>query len=795
MVCRQWIRRNFGVSALQGIRVIELANDVSAAYCAKQFAQWGADVVCAEPSGGTPLRTRHPAVGDSRGDLHSMAWTWLATNKRLIPLDGLSSLIDHADVLVTDSTAIDFEEAGMSFSDLRDRNPGLIIVMLSHFGSDGPYADFQGSELVVEALSGYLCLNGESDKSPLQSPGHITGYTIGVNSFVGALAALIKRQRTGQGDLVEICGMETLAMMVPSLKVQYSGKDTVREGGTVAGVRMFPSSDGFVCFIPIIERMKGIIGDVLEIPEDDWPRDQFEGSYADRVQKAVSFLPQYTLKKSTEEIFQAFEERGIVCGKVTSPSQLLMDPQLKARNFFHQFDHPKLGPLAMAGAAASLSGLQITEPAHAVPVAPAEISWARDGTAEAHISPDHTRPLEGLQLLDLTQAWIGPFAAMLLADLGAQTLKLESHKRPDVWRQTSPNPEALTNIDAALVNSSDNYNSVNRNKKNLCLDLKSDEGKELFHRLVAESDVVMENYTPKVMDNFGLGYDTLKSIRPDIVMTSFCGFGKTGPLAEFKTNGSAIETLAGWDYFHRYPGGDPVEMGFYQADPISGFHMAALTLLAVFHRNETGEGQAIDGSMLEASTSYIGDLILAAQVEGDDVQTGNINADAILNGVFPCAGEDCWISITLKDDSAWQALSGIDGAPVNLETIEADMAAWTASQDANDLMEALQAAGIAAGVVRGVEEGLTDPHLTARDWFNTMQHADLGTHKYNGFPWRFESTELKAHLPPPRLGEHSEELLRDRLGLSPDAIADLKEKDVTGSVMLKSEQRPPIQRF
>jgi len=313
---------------------------------------------------------------------------------------------------------------------------------------------------------------------------------------------------------------------------------------------------------------------------------------------------------------------------------------------------------------------------------------------------------------------------------------------------------------------------------------------------VVEADVVAENYTPRVMRQFGLDYDALARLRPDLVMVSFSGFGKSGYLSEMKANGSSIEALAGWDFLHRYPGGPPVLMGFYQADPICGLQMAALTLAALIRRERTGEGEAIDGAMFDAAVGYLGDALLAAQLECEAPQVGNRNPDNAPAGVYPAKGDDRWIAIEVPDDATWRALAAVVGAPLDgpgfdalaarraaHDRIDAHLAAWTQGFEADELMRRLQAAGVPAGVVRGQAEALADPQLAATGWFKTMTHPDLGSHQYNGFPWRFASRRLVAALPPPRLGEHSALLLHEKLGLDQLEIDALMAKAVSGAVL------------
>jgi crotonobetainyl-CoA:carnitine CoA-transferase CaiB-like acyl-CoA transferase len=789
-----------GAPPLAGIRVVELCTQIAGAYCGRQFALWGADVLMPESQDTpSPLRRLAPIV-PSTGD--SLTWQYIAAGKRTATLESLApttealtALLSRAHVLITDARGECLEPWGIDLETLHARLPHLVIASVSPFGHDGPYARLHSSELIVQALSGYASLNGSSDGPPLKAPAHILAYAAGVAAFVAAAAGLFDALATGTGHLIESAELDSITAILPLLRSEYTGVHSKREGGPGTGVRAFPCCDGFVTFMPPTVRQRADYGAVLDIHDDVWPESVPGASREQRRDQLIAFLAERTKPKTRDHVFYGLLKRGIVCGKVAAPEDLIGDAHLEARGFFDAMIHPRLGRLRVAGAPARMTR---TPPAPPAPAPDAAAPLDLDALGWTPVSAHHRtasrpgrprrRPLEGVRLLDLTQAWIGPFAAMLLADLGADTIKIEAHRRPDVWRQWSANPVPLANVSADEVNASPNYNSVNRNKRSLCLDLKADAGRELFLRLVAQSDLLMENYTPRVMGRFGLDYETLAAVNPALVMTSFSGYGKTGPLADFKANGTSIEAMAGWDHFHRYPDGEPMVMGFYQADAISGLQMAAATLVALVHQRRTGDGQAIDGSMYEAAAGYIGEALLEAHFGLQQTCIGNGDPDHVLSGIYPCRGEDQWIAITIRDDAQLQQLRIIAGphAP-QFQEGRADtwIANWTATEDAGDLMSELQRAGIPAAVVRSTEAIFECEHLAARTWFRTIEHPDLGRHRYNGHPWRFANVLVPPDLPPPRLGEDSRALLTERLGLSTTEIDRLEAEDVTGSVIAK----------
>ena len=540
---------------LDGVRVLELADGVAAAYCGRQFALWGADVVVLEAEGGSPFRRMGPCFETETGaGPESLLWQAVAANKRAISLshacphaEGLLDLLGRADVLVTDWDAGDFDRWGLSLADLRERLPGLVLVSVSSFGLDGPYAGLVGSELVVQALSGYAGLNGEKGRAPLKAPGHILGYTCGVSAFVAALAALISRLDTGRGRLVEASELETIAAILPLLRIEYTGVHPERDGGPSTVVRTHRCRDGWVTFIPPPEDQLGDYGAVLGVEDEEWPQPVEGENPITRTRRLLPFLARRVRDKTTDEVFHGLLERRIVCGKVVEPAELLADEHLAARGFFRTLHYPQVGELPFAGPAARLGLTDAAPPAPAPAVRermdPSTLDW-RPVEPQAGVEEDSgSLPLAGVEIVDLTQAWIGPFATMLLADLGASVIKIESHRRPDVWRRWLASPVPMVNPPRDLVNSSPNYNSVNRNKRSLCLDLKTEEGRDLLRRLADDADVVMENFTPRVMERFGLEWPELSKGNPGLVMTSWSGFGKTGPLSDYKANGTSIVAL------------------------------------------------------------------------------------------------------------------------------------------------------------------------------------------------------------------------------------------------------------
>lgn len=790
--------------ALAHLDVVELADDVPAAWCGRQFAQWGARVTIVELPGGTPLRRAAPLV-ERGGAVVSAMWECVAVCKQAVACGddadaraALRARIAAADVLVTDFTPARLAALGIGLDVLEREASGTVVVHVSPFGLSGPYADWSGSDLVVQALSGYLSINGEPGREPLLACANVMRGAVGVAAFVGALAALHR----GGGELVEVAALEAIGSIVPFTRSQLERRPEPRTGGASTGVRIYPFGDGHLSIRLIDEPAFAKLKRVAGIRDEDVPPALRTPAGREDHAALGAWLERATAGLAVDDAFVRLLEEPPPVGLFKEVPQVLADPHLAATGFFSHVPHPQAGELPIAGPAARLSATPARPPRPAP--SPATLPITADAPPRRRHRPSRGGlPLAGIRIVDLTQAWIGPYASMLLADLGAQVIKVESHTRPDIWRAaTRPaHSPGVANPRAHIVNTNPNFISVNRNKPELALDFRHERARELCRALVAKADIVMENYTPRVLERFGLGYQRLRQVRPDIIVTSFSGYGAEGPYADYKANGTTIEAIAGWDALFGYAGGPPMVVGFYQADAITGLQMAALTLVALVHRDRTGNGQRIEGSMFEAAVGYIGDELIASALGATTPRRGNRRDDLVPHGAFPCAGDDRHVAIAVGSDREWAALVQASGDPVlaaarwathagrraDADALEHALAAWTRRHRAEDVQARLQAAGVAAGVVASTFDALADPHLRARHWFQPIFHPDIGVTDFAGTPWRFRSSTFAAHTPPPRLGEHSRAILARELGLADAEIDALESAGVTGSVLARDD--------
>ena len=339
-------------------------------------------------------------------------------------------------------------------------------------------------------------------------------------------------------------------------------------------------------------------------------------------------------------------------------------------------------------------------------------------------------------------------------------------------------------------------NDLARNKYDITLELDTAEGLALLRRLIAISDVVVENYSPRVMPKFGLDYPRLRELNPQIILCSMPGYGSQGPYRTFISYGTNVDPAAGLASLMGYPGETPHMSGNAYPDPVAGLFAVGAILTALYHQRQTGQGQYIDLSQAEATTALLGELSLGTRLNGEvPPRIGNRHPRKAPHGCYPCRGDDKWVAIAVGSDDEWRALQRVLGHPAWCDTphfaslpgrlqhhdeLDHHIAAWTGEQEAYHVMHTLQKAGVPAGVVVNAEELVNEPQLQARDFFWEIDHPEAGRLRYAGQPVRLSETPARCYRPAPCLGQHNDDVLSGLLGLSADERAALRDKGVIG---------------
>jgi crotonobetainyl-CoA:carnitine CoA-transferase CaiB-like acyl-CoA transferase len=401
-------------------------------------------------------------------------------------------------------------------------------------------------------------------------------------------------------------------------------------------------------------------------------------------------------------------------------------------------------------------------------------------------------PLEGIRIVDFTAYWAGPLPTAIMADLGAEVIKVESIQRPDQFRIV-----AVSGDPAEVYELSPPFNATNRNKLDLTLDLARPDGVRLFKELVRVSDAVVQNYSPRVMPQLGLSYEVLREVNPAIVMTSVSGFGQEGPWRDYVSFAAIGEALSGISGLSGYTGEGALIHGVGVSDPFAGYLAAFSTLAAVHHARATGEGQHVDVSQLEASMQYIADALIEFEFTGRPRARATCDDSAMApHAAFPTRGEDAWLALSVATEQQWQALVAAMDAPEwtsdgqfatpllrqrNRAALNERVAQWTARFDRHELARDLQARGVPAAPVLAPSDLLKDPALEAAGFFQYVDHPIAGRHPYPSFPARIDGEHPPIRKVGPILGGDNRYVLAKILGLGDAEIARLEADRIIGT--------------
>jgi crotonobetainyl-CoA:carnitine CoA-transferase CaiB-like acyl-CoA transferase len=425
-------------------------------------------------------------------------------------------------------------------------------------------------------------------------------------------------------------------------------------------------------------------------------------------------------------------------------------------------------------------------------------------------------PLSGVRVLDFTVVWAGPYATMMLADWGAEVIRVESLQHfPSTTRGLVPRPPAamLANATHLLAGFPDwqpgeqpwnrhpMFNCHARNKLSMTVNLTCPEGQALVRRLVTMSDVIIENNAAGVMAKLGLDYDTVRALKADSIYLSMPSFGCSGPYRAFQGFGSNVEALCGFTAVRGYSDMPlSANTAVYYMDTASGPGGAFAVLCALHYRRRTGKGQFIDFAQAENMLPHLGEYFMEAAMHGrDSMPIGNRHPTMAPHGCYPCQGDDRWLVVAVATDAEWQRLchalgdpewathpqfSTLAGRLQHQDTLDRCLATWTSTQEARAAMEYLQAHGIAAGMVFFESDAYDDAQLQSRGFFETVTHRECGTHRYPGMLWKMSHTPGMIRSPACCLGEHNDYVYRELLGLSDEAIERLRQAGHIGTTYI-----------
>ena len=786
------------MTILSGLHVIEISGNGAAAMAGKHLADWGAQVTILEPAEGTPLRNEPPYY-EKDGVQKSATWQWLSRGKtavraghgaRLTAADAVE-LCERADVLLVENEMA-LPVLGLKPSQVRPRFEGkTTCVLISPFATDGPYAHYAATDLGVAALSGWLGGLGDPSREPFSIGRGLTARISGLFALVATLIGLRHVRQGGAPQFVDLSAQAVAASMISAPWLAYSMLDIKPERrGSSWPMGVMECADGYIGCPPLTaghwEMLCQLMGleDILELPEGRNPsyRAKHGAELYERVKPWLN-------ARTRAEIFEEAQAWRLPAAPVQTIADRLACPQLEARNFWSSADIDGK-TVKVPRVTYAIEGL--------TPVERGALQEAE--TVEATATPAAKTgdsapalPFAGIRVLDLTAFWSGPYATMLLGALGADVIKVESIQRPDSYRYTMAPLGRDRWFEWGPV-----WNDSNCDKRSITLDLTSETGKELFERLVAQADIVISNFSNRVMPGLGLTNEQLRCLNPRLIAVTMPGYGVGGPWENYVGYAIAFEQLI-CGSMTGYPDGTPSFAGGF-CDPLVGMHVVASIELALRHREETGEGTEVEVPQCEILDSFFAPEQIAVQ-HGAPVPSrrGNKHDWMAPHDAYRVAGSDRWITIAVASDEEFAALAKVLGkaelardsrfATVasrkeNEAALDAIISDGTREQDPAALERELQNAGVKACRV-------TKPYLLAEDeglrhigFFQQLSREVTGGHPFKRWPFRFSSIDVSHRRPPPLLGEHNGELLTSLLGLSQEELARLERERVIGTAPL-----------
>jgi crotonobetainyl-CoA:carnitine CoA-transferase CaiB-like acyl-CoA transferase len=740
---------------LEGIEVVDLT-DESGALAARILADLGAHVTRVERPTGDPLRLqpfRH-AAWTARSEIVCLA----------VDDPALDELLATADVVL-----------GTSGHGVEpDRAPDAVWVNISPFGLIGPRCSWRASDLGVMAATGNLYATGDPDRPPVRCAEPIAYAHAGPEAAFAALTALA----TGCPQQVDLSIQE--AVMVASMgaagrfiREKARGQ---RRGASIGRTReIWPCADGFVSFglrggkarIPSLETLSGLIGDPV-LTERDWSTFSVNTASDEDLAAIEAAVGGWFATRTMGELYAIACETNLMLAPINSPKELLASEQLAARDI--------LGPV----------GDLATAPTRFVHVHPhrsggEQVSPETPARLQNELGEVGRGAWHGTRILEFGAGAAGPIATRYFAEHGADVIRVESRTRPDFLRTYGP-AEGDDRLERSPL-----FDALNPGKRSVAIDLKHPSGRELAIELVKRADAVAENFAPRAMRGLGLAYDDLVEHKPDLVMISACLNGQTGPHRDYPGFGGQGSALAGFNFLTGWPDREPVGPFATITDSLAPRFSATALAAAILHHRRTGEGTYLDLSQVEAGVFALSPWIVDYALTGRATsRMGNRSPRAVPHGLFPCAGDDRWIALATWDDEEWAVLAteaGVDdpdlaseaGRLERVDTVEAKLTAWTRDQDATTLAERLQALGVEAVPVADFGDAHVDPQLRSRQHYVCLEHPVLGPGDYERNGFRVSGAPSGYDTAAPLLGQHTDEVLAEVLGLTDSELASFRQ--------------------
>ena len=776
-------------SPLEGLRVLDLS-DEKGELCGRILGDLGADVLKIEPSNGTVSRTLGPFAPDGT----SLYFAYRNLNKRSVSIDfdttegvdDLFALIKQSDVLIETFLPGTLAELGISPELLLSENPSLIIVSLTDFGQTGPDSSFIGTDEVVFARSGWLSVSGVIDKPPLLAPGSISYDTLGIVGAYATLLGILHRDRNGTGQHIDVSAVEALAQMntwgIPNASASEisGGPATLIRSGDSPLYPHIPCADGFVRQVILAPRQWRALWEWMGSPESF--ADEYWESTINRYMNLDVINPlfweHWQNKPMIEGCIEA-QKRGVIATPMLKPSDVLANTHYKSRGTFQTLEITNGLTAPVMSGFAEVDGKRVGYrfPAPTVDQDDPEFSQTPFPRPTKSLTPADL-PLEGLKVVDFGHGGVGVECGRMLAEYGADVIKIESWEYPDFIRIV---------LGGTMTAS---FASSNRTKRAFGANLKNEKAREVVLELIKDCHVVIENNSTGTMDALGLGYDAIKQINPNAVMISSQLMGSKGDFANWNGYGPTIQTVSGLSWLWAFKDGEPPPgTTAIHPDHLAGRLSAVFALAAIVNINRGASGNHIEVAQVEVLLGTLGDLFCKEAIQPDSVvPQGNDSDRGAPWGPFPCKDDESWCVICVRNDEEWKKLSTLMQLDPEItekylssayrvehrETLNSIVSAWSVSLSSVEVEKMCQNAGIPAGRVLNAAEQLSDEHLLARNFLPKVEQlGGVGEIILDGACIRGSKMASPVITRAPLIGEHTEEICRENLSMETEKFESL----------------------
>lgn len=797
------------MSALSGISVVDLSETVAGEYCAKLLADFGAEVIKIEaPLTGSPTRHMAPIKPLPDGSSCSALFAWLNTNKRSLCLDlphehdltTLHNLIAEADVVIDDHDMAWLASRHLAPQDFERLFPATTLCSITPHGLDAPQELWHAANLNVFHDSGWgyhTPTAANPSQPPLKGPGRfLVDYEAGTDAASAILSSLYWRQHSGYGQIIDVAKRNVLISRADLVLGRIlAGEDpatTSRTAYDQAGpAAVFPCADGAVyLYITNQKHWRGL-RELMDNPDwmadydDDWLEFGVTPALVRRFQDGFRV---WVADKTRVEISNAGQRLGVPLVPVNTAADIHHSPQFRFRQFFRCHRHPTLGDLALPSAPFRMSATQPC-PLGPAPDLGSETNAAfltqRQHFPSVHKGQERSSrgPLAGLRVVEITKVWAGPYAGKMLAFLGAEVIKVESHTNLDELR-------AFGGVD---IDQAPFFLSVNQEVKSVQANMKTPQGIELVRKLIANCDILINNLRPGAMERLGLDPETLLAINPRLIAVSIKMYGNDGPLGEQTGYAPCFAALGGLHHLVGHEASQPLGTNMRYGDSTVGACAVLGSLIALFHREQTGEGQSVDISAVECMAAMAGDVLvqhaMTGEVPGPD---GNLHSEYAPHGVYPCR-DGAWLCLAVSSDDEWLTLCHQLGNPAlasrpefadadtrraNASLLDDEIGRLTRVRNADALAAQLCRAGVSASKSLSSLDMIGDEILWHSGVFRHVSDHRQGSRPIIAPGWRMSRTDHHIGRGGPRLGEHNHQVYGDLLGLTAAEIAALQRDGV-----------------